>query len=215
ESQDTAAMTIPSNDPLYGETPFTLNLQGAVSKDTSDLLAVRKQGSTFTVRNAGNLSMNISTTTDKKLDQVFELLNSSSDRLQNVQMRIAGDAATNFQLCNTDFSNCAAENPGIITEIPGMTGTTPGTSAFGVRFNKPTSGNGPFTAALTVQYVPESTKTSSNPQGVTNQFTVNLVGTVGFNPLHDKVKMDVDFISSFIAPSPVTTPTDSVDFRNL
>jgi len=215
ESQDTGTMTIPSNDPIYSEEPFTLNLQGAVSKDTSDLLAVRRQGSTFTVRNGGNLSMNISETSATKLDQVFELLNSSSDRLQNVQFTLAGDSAEHFELCNPDFSNCAAENPGIVTEIPGMTGTNPGVSPFAVRFKKPGSGNGPFTATLTVQYVPESTKTGSNPQGVTNQFVVNLSGTVGFNPLHDKVKMEVDFISSYIAPSPVTTPTDSLDFRNL
>jgi hypothetical protein len=217
-SKDTGEMTIPSDDPLYATTPLTLTLQASVSRDTSDLLALRKKGSSFSSRNGGNLTLNIKSQSDTSLDQVLELVNSSSDPLQNVELTLSGSGASNFQICSANaagaLSNCNNSNPGVITTIPAMAGTAPGVQAFGVKFiNPPGNDPGPFPAILTVKYVPASTITSSNPQGANNTFQVTLLGTVALNPLNGKVKVDVEFISAFLAPSPVQTTTDSLDLR--
>jgi hypothetical protein len=213
--QDTGSMTIQNDDPLYATAPLTITLQGAVSKDTSDLLSVQKKGSNFNVRNNGSISMNIPNTTDTQLDVVLEFLNASSDQLQNIQLSLEGTDAAKFQICPATattappLTGCAASNPTAIANIPAMVGTEEGKAYLGIRFTKPASGTGPFDGKLKMQYSPASSPTANN------QFEVTLLGTVGFNPLHDSVQINMEYIGSFITGAGVQLdPTDSIDFRD-
>ena len=57
-----------------------------------------------------------------------------------------------------------------------------------------------------MRYSPQSSPT------VTNEFKVTLQGTVGFNPLHDSVKIDMEYIGSFITGAGIQLirPTPSI-----
>lgn len=219
-AKDVAKLSIPSNDPVYREQAFSISLQAAVSKDTSDLLSlsrVKADGSieNFKLGNGERASLNAESAANNSITQVYVLQNESSDTLQNIQASFAENLGTeHFKLCavksdfTVDASTCSFQNANVIAQIPPMVGTEAGKAYFAIQF---TGGNqdveGPFTQNLSLSYVPSTTP------GAVNTFKVGIGGTVGYKPLSGNVEMQVDFLSSYILYDPLPTPTDSVDFR--
>ncbi|GEM_PF-2662310 len=218
-TKDTAKLTIPSNDPVYKSQPFSLGLQAAVSKDTSDLLSLSKVKNgiiqSFKARNRERTSLNAENAQNNKISQVYVLQNESSDILQNVKISFfeQGDK-DHFLLCkvkadrSVDEASCAFSNPDMISQIPAMLDKESGKAFFAIQFIGPAQNlAGPFSQSITVNYVPSSTP------GAINEFKVALGATVGYKPLQGNVQMEVEFLGSFIDYEQLPNPRDSADFR--
>lgn len=219
-TKDTAKLTIPSNDPVYNKTPFSLVLEAGVSKDTSDLLSLSKvkEGvvQSFQVRNKESFSINIEDVSAANVNQVFSINNSSTDTLGSVKITLSDKAdKDHYKICKVgadlktvDIASCAFDNVNLITQVPAMVGKTPGMSFFAIQLINPgKTQSGPYSQSINIQYVPSSTA------GLTNQFNANVVGTVGYSALEGNVQMDVEYLGSFIDYDRLPNPRDSVDFR--
>ncbi len=219
-TKDSAKLLIPTNDPVYQEQAFTISMQAAVSKDTSDLLSlsrVKADGliETFKLSNGERASLNAESAANNTVTQVYALQNESTDTLQNVQIHLSENLdQEHFKLCpvkadlSVDVATCALQNQNVIAQIPPMVGTEAGKSFFAIQFKGGSQDlEGPFNQELKIAYVPSSTP------GASNEFKLGLGGTVGYKPLTGNVEMQVDFLSSYILYDPLPTPTDSVDFR--
>lgn len=222
-SKDTAIMDIQNNDPLYSNKILSLNLQGGVSKDTSDLISVSKASDLnvqdyYPVKNNGVISVNIPTDVDASLkskDQAIAILNASSDVLKIEEVSVEQQESSDFELCSVgpnlaiNSDSCKSDNKQVITQVPALTGNAAGVAYFGLRFKKPDSGKKTVKSILKITY-----STSAAPN-VKNNFLISLTGTVGFKPFTGRVDVEIEFFGSYIYPSSNKhDPTDSIDFRN-
>lgn len=219
-TKDLAKLMIQTNDPVYQEQPFTISMQAAVSKDTSDLLSLSRVKAdasieAFKLNSGERTSLNAESAAANIVTQVYALQNESTDTLQNIQVRFSETLdQEHFKLClvkadlTVDLATCALQNQNIITQIPPMVGTEAGKAYFAIQFKGGALDlEGPFNQELKISYVPSSTP------GANHEFKLGLGGTVGYKPLTGNVEMQVDFLSTYILYDPLPTPTDSVDFR--
>ncbi len=221
--QDTARMTIGSDDPAYATTPYTLNFKASVSKDVSNLLAIQKRQDTsstssttcsaststtsptnFTrVFNNGSLRINLAESEASKA-QVFQILNNSSERLEDVSVQLEGEASN-----RAAFS---VQTPP--TLIPPMVSTQAATVDLPVVFTKPSgaTAGSVYPVNLKVTYTPASTKTTSRPAGTPSTFTLQLAGSVGLDFPDGNYKVNVQVFSAYLK-STVTVGLSSLDYR--
>ncbi len=179
------------------------------------------------ISNKGNLRINLQDSSQSQIDKILELMNTSSDPLVNAPMsnqnyppiRLSLHAhpgsdlssIEHFKICKVDSqkkvasdSDCLSqESMSAVMQIPAMDPVTqaPGIAPFGIRF-VPDASNpiypGPYMADLKVEYVPKSTVTAQTPNGASSSFVVTLVGTVGLEPLKGPVKLEFDYVVTFI-----------------
>ncbi|MFO1518476.1 MAG: hypothetical protein U1F57_02235 [bacterium] len=203
--KDAGHLTVQTNDPRFdgsaGHDSYSINLQGAVSPDRSNVLKIKRDGTTTEVSAGGNVRVNIPNTTDGAVTQKLVLLNHLDQPLNEVQITVADTA--HFQIVNSP-----APPPSVIPAMSNGAGAEPGKGEFYVRFTKPSGATtGAFPTTLQVRFIPDST-------GVQNTFTVNLIGSINHQAITGRANMNIEFISSYIdSPLLSSGPVDSLDYR--